>query len=285
MNTYMQSCDESPGSNRRLEMRTFDDNDALFYDYEYFFGSADMRVFSRAHGGRYRFLLPYLKSHFSGLKILDVGCGSGYLTKWLADLGNQVIGTDNSIAAIEICRDRYPDLEFIRASVYDLADIVSDRKFDLVTSFDVIEHLHDQERFLKIAGNLLAPGGRLLLTTDNMDFLQQRSPLVSRIHWLGTWFSHDARDFRMIKRSENVKFAHLGRETYSRSHVGLLRPSELEDLLAKSGFATLEHHFYPLFRVWLYDALTTWVPRANRYESVLFLAERKSQRGAYEKQA
>jgi 2-polyprenyl-3-methyl-5-hydroxy-6-metoxy-1,4-benzoquinol methylase len=264
------------------EMTTFNDNDALFYDYEYFFGSADLRVFSRAHAGRYHFLMPYLQSRFSGLEVLDVGCGSGYLTKWLADLGNHVVGTDNSVAAVEICRARYPDLEFVRASAYDLAELLSDRKFDLVTSFDVIEHLHDQERFLRIAGELLAPGGRLLLTTDNMDFLRRLSPLVSRIHRLGTWFSHDARDFKTIKRSENVKFSHLGRETYSRSHVGLLRPAELEDLLVRSGFTTLESHFYPLFRVWLYDALTIWVPRANRYESVLFLAERDKPTGACE---
>jgi 2-polyprenyl-3-methyl-5-hydroxy-6-metoxy-1,4-benzoquinol methylase len=260
-------------------MTAFNDSDAFFYDYEYFFGSADLRVFSRAHAGRYRFLMSYLKSRFSGLKILDVGCGSGYLTKWLADLGNQVIGTDNSMAAIEICRARYPNLEFIRASAYDLGDILSHRKVDLVTSFDVIEHLNDQERFLKVAGDLLAPGGRLLLTTDNMDFLRHSYPLLSRIHRLGTWFSHDARDFQMIKRSERVKFAHLRRETYSRSHVGLLSPSELEDLLAGSGFTTLEHHFYPLFRVWLYDALTIWVSQPKRYESVLFLAERKKPNG------
>jgi 2-polyprenyl-3-methyl-5-hydroxy-6-metoxy-1,4-benzoquinol methylase len=265
------------------EMTTFNDNDALFYDYEYFFGSADLRVFSRAHAGRYHFLLPYLKSRFSGLKILDVGCGSGYLTKSLADLGNHVIGADNSVAAIEICRARYPDLEFVRASAYDLADALSPRSFDVVTSFDVIEHLHDQERFLKTARDLLVPGGRLLLTTDNMDFLRHSSPVVSRLRSLGTWLSHDARDFKMIKRSEKVKFTHLRRGTYSRSHVGLLRPSELEDLLVRSGFTVLESHFYPLFRVWLYDALTVWVPRAKRYESVLFLAERNKPDGCESK--
>jgi 2-polyprenyl-3-methyl-5-hydroxy-6-metoxy-1,4-benzoquinol methylase len=265
------------------EMATFSDSDAYFYDYEYFFGSADLRVFSRAHAGRYHFLLRYLKSHFSGLEILDLGCGSGYLTKRLADLGNRVLGADNSIAAIEICRTRYPDLEFIRTSAYELAEILPNRKFDLITSFDVIEHLHDQERFLRIAAELLAPGGRLLLTTDNMDFLRRLSPVVSRIHRLGTWFSRDARDFKIIKRSENVKFTHLRRETYSRSHVGLLRPSELEALLLRSGFTVLESHFYPLFRVWLYDALTVWVPRANRYESVLFLAERNKPDGCESK--
>jgi 2-polyprenyl-3-methyl-5-hydroxy-6-metoxy-1,4-benzoquinol methylase len=68
----------------------------------------------------------------------------------------------------------------------------------VVTSFDVIEHLHDQEQFLKMAGDLLAPGGRLLLTTDNLDFLRCFSPVLSRLHWLGTWFSHDARDFKML---------------------------------------------------------------------------------------
>jgi 2-polyprenyl-3-methyl-5-hydroxy-6-metoxy-1,4-benzoquinol methylase len=256
-------------------MKEFDDTDRTFYDFEYFFGSADIRVFSRAHGGRYEFLLPYLKSHFSAKRVLDVGCGSGYLTKFLADLGNEVTGVDNSEAAITICKARYPDLEFILSSAYELADTLRGRKFELVTAFDVIEHLHNQELFMEAIANLLIPKGRLLLTTDNMDYQRILNPLVKRILRLSLWFSLEGLDLKMIKRTEKTKLKHLNREPYSKSHVSLYRPAELEELLIKSGFRILNCEFFPLYRARLYELLAAWLPKGKRYDSVIFLAERR----------
>ena len=254
-------------------MQKFNDNDKNFYDFEYFFSTADWRIFSRAHGGRYGFLLPYLKLHISGMKILDVGCGSGFLTNYLATLGNIVTGTDNSEAAITISRDRYPSLEFIRCSAYDLPEKLLCGEFDLVTGFDLIEHLHHQADFLELARQCLRPGGKLLLTTDNMSCVGARNWFWKKILNLGMFLSRDGLEYKMIKRMEKNKFRHLNRRGYSKSHVGLLQPGGLKNLLESSRFKVIDFKFYSLYRVWPYDLLVKLVSKEKRYESMLFLAE------------
>lgn len=96
------------------------------------------------------------------LKILDLGCGSGWLTRVLSDYGN-VVGIDLSI---EVASKLYPKLNLKQVN------IVTDKiegKYDIVVSSEVLEHLtsEDQEIYISKAFDILEESGSLILTTPN----------------------------------------------------------------------------------------------------------------------
>lgn len=83
----------------------------------------------------------------SGLRILDVGCGAGVLTHHLSRYGS-ALGIDFSGPAIELAQRLAPEASFRVASLEDLGD----ERFDLITVFDVMEHIPQAERPAFVAG-------------------------------------------------------------------------------------------------------------------------------------
>ena len=83
----------------------------------------------------------------SGLRILDVGCGAGVLTHHLSRYGS-ALGIDFSGPAIELAQRLAPEASFRVASLEDLGD----ERFDLITVFDVMEHIPQAERPGFVAG-------------------------------------------------------------------------------------------------------------------------------------
>jgi SAM-dependent methyltransferase len=98
----------------------------------------------------------------AGVRVLDLGCGTGYGTAGLAEAAGFAVGVD------KIAPDpsaRRGTARFLRA---DLAGIpLHPACFDLVVSFQVIEHLRDPGLYLEAIARCLAPGGTALLTTPN----------------------------------------------------------------------------------------------------------------------
>jgi SAM-dependent methyltransferase len=111
----------------------------------------------KLHLQRYEFAAGYL----GGKRILDVACGVGYGTHFLATRfpNAEVTGVDLSGDAIAYARSRYrlPNLRFMAA---DAMVYQGDTCFDSVISLETIEHLPAPERFIgRVAGALIAPGG------------------------------------------------------------------------------------------------------------------------------
>jgi SAM-dependent methyltransferase len=101
------------------------------------------------------------------LEVLDAGCGEGFGTVLLAETARRVIGIDYAREAVEAARASYaiPNLEFRQLDVGALPRL--DLRFDLVTNFQVIEHLTDPAGFLRAVRSVLKPDGVLVLTTPN----------------------------------------------------------------------------------------------------------------------
>lgn len=105
--------------------------------------------------------------HKENLSILDVGCGYGYTVIALAALGHEVTG-------IEVTDDPFKPLAnsygFYKMDIYEVAQL--GKKFDLVYSTEVLEHLGDPLDFIKAGISLLKENGALLLTTPNKAYYE-----------------------------------------------------------------------------------------------------------------
>jgi trans-aconitate 2-methyltransferase len=95
-----------------------------------------------------------------GERILDVGCGTGYLTNLIAASGAMVTGMDNSIDMIAKARNEYPHLPFRLASV---TDFDFNEQYDALFSNAVLHWVTEKEQAVKSMYKNLKPGGRLVL--------------------------------------------------------------------------------------------------------------------------
>jgi SAM-dependent methyltransferase len=103
----------------------------------------------------------------AGDRVLDLGCGEGtFITELEAAGAAQVTGADVAEVALDRARSRHSGIEFRRVP-FDGPLPFADGSFDLVWASEVIEHVADTARFLSEVRRVLAPGGRLLITTPN----------------------------------------------------------------------------------------------------------------------
>jgi len=102
-----------------------------------------------------------------GRDVLDAGCGEGFGTVLLAEQARSVLGIDYAAAPIATATAAYgrPGLEFRQLDVHEVGRL--GRRFDLVTNFQVVEHLPDPVRFVRAIRDVVAETGQLMLTTPN----------------------------------------------------------------------------------------------------------------------
>ena len=117
------------------------------------------------HWHRYAFALPLAR----GRRVLDAACGEGYGSAMLAGVANGVLGVDISPDTVAHARARYGARSGVRFDVGDCTrlDALPDRSFELITSFETLEHLHDHERMLDGFARLLSDDGILLISTPD----------------------------------------------------------------------------------------------------------------------
>ena len=100
-------------------------------------------------------------------RIFEVGVGTGYWTPFWYHLGaKRVDGCDLAEEAVARLRERFPDATFTVGDIVDEGVIPADGSYDLVTVFNVLLHIIDEDRFAVAAGHVAAavrPGGHLLL--------------------------------------------------------------------------------------------------------------------------
>lgn len=133
----------------RLDAETIEISNRLFHEARYYFAS------SRAARRR----------------ILDVACGIGYGSEILFRAGARIVtGVDYSIDAISQASARQSpgrSISFVRADAVALPFATG--SFDLIVTFETIEHLSDPKCFLRECARCLGHDGLLLLSTPNAD--------------------------------------------------------------------------------------------------------------------
>lgn len=162
---------------------------------------ASQRIFE-IHLRRYEKAVRYVR----GKRVLDIACGAGYGSQMLGLAGAiAVVGVDLSAQAVQYARKHYqtPGVEFICA---DAEQFEWSEQFDVVVSFETIEHLHYPAKFLDRIRSLLVPEGDFLFSVPLgetrhldryhlqafsqevvFDLLEKAGFLVDRYH-LDDWF-------------------------------------------------------------------------------------------------
>jgi 2-polyprenyl-3-methyl-5-hydroxy-6-metoxy-1,4-benzoquinol methylase len=115
---------------------------------------------------RHRAHAKLLAAVGSGLRVLDVGCSSGYLARPLVDRGNTVVGLElDPAAALEA--EAYCERVLV-GDVETMALELERASFDVVLCGDVLEHLRAPVATLARLRPFLRPEGRLVLSTPNV---------------------------------------------------------------------------------------------------------------------
>jgi SAM-dependent methyltransferase len=132
-----------------------------FYGVDSVSRSRLLRALLRALSGR---ILNGIREPHGANRLLDVGCGSGQMLAVYRALGWRAVGIEISPRACAACRDKGLDVH--EGTVFDAP--LSTQQFDMILLSHVIEHVLDPVAVLKRVADLLAPGGKIILTTPNV---------------------------------------------------------------------------------------------------------------------
>jgi SAM-dependent methyltransferase len=120
------------------------------------------------------FLLDYVQSiGLHNARILDAGCGTGWLGNSIASFG-RVTGIDLSQNAIEEGRRCHPALDLIHG---DFLTAKLPGPFDFILCADALSNMYDQPACIRRLAELLRPGGRLVLMSPNRNVWRHRVQL------------------------------------------------------------------------------------------------------------
>ena len=125
-----------------------------------------------------------LASAFGGApcRVLDLGCGAGFLSNYLAARGHQVTGIDTTAENLPVARAN----DGSHSVRYELGDACAlpyaDGSFDVVCAMDLLEHVEEPERVIAEASRLLAPGGLFVFHTFNRTW-QARLVVIKGVEW------------------------------------------------------------------------------------------------------
>jgi len=105
----------------------------------------------------------YAKNFVKNKTVLDFGCGSGYGTEMLSKNAAKVTGVDISKEAVDYAKNNYNSDNLDFKTISELTD----EKFDVITSFQVIEHVPNDIEYVTKLKKFLNPGGYLLISTPD----------------------------------------------------------------------------------------------------------------------
>jgi SAM-dependent methyltransferase len=144
-----------------------------------------------------------------GARTLEVGCGNGSISAWLAKLvspGGTAVAVDLDLSLVQV---RMPNLELRKADI--LAGPVEQGAFDLVTARAVLHHVADPERAIADMIASLKPGGAILLIEPDFIPVSIAEPKQVRAFWDGwlAWSRERGIDY-YIGRTLAPRLASLG---------------------------------------------------------------------------
>jgi 2-polyprenyl-6-hydroxyphenyl methylase / 3-demethylubiquinone-9 3-methyltransferase len=134
---------------------------------------------------------------FTGLRILDIGCGGGLLSEPMARLGADVVGADPATRNIPVAQLHADQsgltIDYRLTTAEDLA--ASGEQFDVVLNMEVVEHVPDPQSFLTACQTLLKPGGLMICSTLNRNAKSFGMAIIGA-EWVMRWLPKGTHDWK-----------------------------------------------------------------------------------------
>ena len=194
-------------------------------------------------------VLLELMGDVRGKRVLDAGCGEGYLSRLMARHGAEVVAVDFSRDLLEIAKARTSeegDITYIHANVEALSG-VEDRTFDLVVSSMVLQDVPDHLSALREMRRVLKDDGTLVLAIAHpcfsSDGFWHRSESGEKLFWrTDNYFYETARPQQPMPDAQGkINYFHRTLTTYFRSFKdasffveNLVEPRPSEDVIRRS---------------------------------------------------
>jgi 2-polyprenyl-6-hydroxyphenyl methylase/3-demethylubiquinone-9 3-methyltransferase len=158
-----------------VEKKLVDNSIYNLYGHKWYTADDDpIALLRRESEAKIPWVLEKIKKNFSenkNIKILDVGCGGGFLSNALAKNSFAVTGIDMSEDSLRIAKEH----DETQSVVYQVADAYklpfANESFEVVTAMDFLEHVEDPEAVVKEISRLLKPGGLFIYHTFNRNFI------------------------------------------------------------------------------------------------------------------
>ena len=129
---------------------------------------------SEYHLSRARHCLVRPLGIHAGDKVLELGCGCGAVTRYLGEIGANVVAVEGSLARARVAAERSRDLANVRVVVDDLLRFDTEETFDWVFLIGVLEYAamfsaseNPFEHYLRSVSRFRAPGGRVVVAIEN----------------------------------------------------------------------------------------------------------------------
>jgi len=120
---------------------------------------------------RNRLVIWAMRKYFpAATSFLEVGCGTGFVLRGLHEASPDLdlTGVELFAEGLEVARRRMPDISLLQL---DARELPCEGDFDVIGSFDVLEHIDDDERVLSSMFRAAKPGGGVLLTVPQHPWL------------------------------------------------------------------------------------------------------------------
>jgi SAM-dependent methyltransferase len=161
------------------------------------------------HASRYLFARPFVEER----RILDVACGSGYGLALLSGCARAVVGADADFDALKTARAADASTPVVRSDACRLP--FADGSWDVVTSFETIEHLVERAAFVREIRRVLASDGVCVISTPNANYTQPvdnvpRNPFHVHEYDPGEFAGELRREFAQVEllgQSLSARFA------------------------------------------------------------------------------
>ena len=125
----------------------------------------------------------FARTLVSGRRVLDVASGEGYGSAILAETAKDVIGCEIDGATVEAAQEKYRSLVNLRFEEGDCRKLPFDSgTFDVVVSFETIEHLGEQDIFIAEVRRVLKPDGFFILSTPNTEIYSPGGAGLNEFH-------------------------------------------------------------------------------------------------------
>lgn len=152
------------------------------------------------HFHRYAVVLDAVK----GRDVLDIASGEGYGSAMLAKVANSVTGVDISAEAVAHAHNKYQmkNLRYIEGNAAKIN--LPDNSYDVIVSFETIEHLSQQDEVISEFSRVLRPDGMLVLSSPNRPIYQKECGSNNEFHIKELDFSE--LDHLLKKKFEFVEY-------------------------------------------------------------------------------